>query len=206
MPELPSFLAISVVVIITPGQDTALMIRNTLVGGRRGGVSTAIGISVGQATWTLATSVGLGALLLASEPAFVVLKLAGSAYLVFLGAQALRSALRGHDSELPVAINPSRAQSRPNAAFRQGLLSNLSNPKMLAFFTGLLPQFANSFSGLLMLGLIFILLALVWLIAYTFVVARARGFMHRARVRRTVEAITGTALVALGLRLATEQR
>src|SRR5438034_1857954 len=83
------FLGISLLVIVTPGQDTALTIRNTLLGGRASGVFTAVGVSAGQSVWTLATSLGIAALLVASEPAFLAVKLVGAAYLVFLGAQAL---------------------------------------------------------------------------------------------------------------------
>ncbi len=197
--ELLAFLGVSALVIVTPGQDTALTIRNTLLGGRVAGVCTAVGVSAGQATWTVATSVGIGALLVASEPAFVALKLVGSAYLIFLGVQALFGR-----KALPVAVGGGRVTSR--AALRQGALSNLANPKMLAFFTSLLPQFASSFAGLLVLGLAFCAMTLVWLTAYSFVVTRAGALLRRARVRRTIEALTGTVLIALGLRLATEHR
>lgn len=83
-----AFLGVSLLVIVTPGQDTALTIRNTLAGGRRGGVFTHLGVVSGQVTWALAASAGLAALLLASQPAFTVLRLAGAAYLVVLGLQA----------------------------------------------------------------------------------------------------------------------
>ena len=92
--ELVGFVLVAAVVIVTPGQDTALTIRNTLAGGRRGGFATAAGVSAGQAVWTLAMSVGLAALIVASEPVFRAVKLAGAAYLVLLGLQALRDAVR----------------------------------------------------------------------------------------------------------------
>jgi threonine/homoserine/homoserine lactone efflux protein len=94
--ELLAFLGVAVLVIVTPGQDTALTIRNTLAGGRRAGVRTAAGVVCGQAVWALAASAGVAALLVASEPAFVALKLAGAAYLVYLGGRALLSAARPH--------------------------------------------------------------------------------------------------------------
>jgi len=200
MRELVAFLGVSALVIVTPGQDTALTIRNTLLGGRVAGVFTAVGVSAGQATWTVATSVGIGALLVASEPAFVALKLVGSAYLVFLGVQAI--VRRG--KTVPVAVGGDRVA--PRAALRQGVLSNLGNPKMLAFFTSLLPQFASSFAGLLVLGLVFCSMTLVWLSVYSVVVTKAGALLRRAGVRRTIEAVTGTVLIALGLRLATEHR
>lgn len=206
--HLAAFLAVSALVIVTPGQDTALTIRNTLLGGRGGGIGTALGVSAGQAVWAVATSAGLAVLLEASQPAFVALRLAGAAYLVYLGGQALYDAVSRRG---PVA-EPGSAGSdrmRPWRAFRQGLLSNLGNPKMVVFFTSLLPQFVTrgqgGFSGLLLLGLLFSLMTLMWLTAYAIAVTKARAFLLRSRVRRVLDAITGTVLVALGIRLASER-
>jgi threonine/homoserine/homoserine lactone efflux protein len=140
--DLAAFLIVSIVVIVTPGQDTALTIGNTLFGGRRSVV-----VSSG-------TAARLGA----------------------------------------------------RTAFRQGVLSNLGNPKMAVFFTSLLPQFGGSFPALLALGVLFCSLTLVWLTAYAVAVARAGGVLRRPAVRRTLEGLTGAVLVALGLRLATESR
>ena len=192
-----AFLGVAVVVICTPGPDTALTIRNTLAGGRNGGVLTGAGVATGQAVWTVAAAAGVAALLAASEPAFVALKLAGAAYLVYLGARSLIAALRG--SEAP---GPARS-GRP---FRQGLISNLGNPKMAAFFPALLPQFADSFAGLLALGAVFSALTFAWLSAYALVVARAGDLLRRSRVRRALEAVTGAVLVALGVRVAATAR
>ena len=190
-----AFLVVSVVVIVTPGQDTALTLRNTLTGGRRGGVLTAAGVATGQAVWAVATAAGLAALLVASEPAFVALRLAGAAYLVWLGAKSLWRAFTGPRPE------PGDVKRRA-AAFRQGLLSNLGNPKMAVFFTSLLPQFAHSFAALLAHGLVFCALTLAWLT----VVARLGATLRQPVVRRAFDAVTGAALVLLGLRLATERR
>jgi threonine/homoserine/homoserine lactone efflux protein len=206
MRELAAFLGVSALVIVTPGQDTALTIRNTLLGGRPGGVFTALGVSTGQAIWTLATSLGIGALLVASEPAFFAARLAGSAYLVFLGLQALRGAVRMRGRPRYATGEGAGLRITPAAALRDGLVSNLGNPKMLAFFTSLLPQFGDSFLTLLALGLAFCSLTLVWLTAYTLAVARAQGIWRRAGIRRSFEALTGTVLVGLGIRLALERR
>ena len=201
-----AFLAVSVVVIVTPGQDTALTIRNSLVGGRRGGAFTALGVAAGQFVWALAAAAGVAALLAASEPAFVALKLAGAAYLVYLGVAALRDAFRGRSR---VADPPLSACLAPRAAFRQGVLSNLGNPKMAVFFTSLLPQFATgeaSFFALLVLGLVFCSLTLVWLTAYAMAIAKAGDLLRRPPIRRVFDGLTGGVLVALGVRLAAEQR
>jgi threonine/homoserine/homoserine lactone efflux protein len=199
-----------VLVIVTPGPDTALTIRNSLLGGRAGGVFTALGVVTGQATWALATSAGIAALLLASEPAFQAVKLLGAAYLVFLGAQALLAAIRRDDwRNAAVGDRPARALAA-TAAYRQGVISNLGNPKMAAFFPSLLPQFAGDgaapFWTLLALGLLFCAMTLVWLTAYAFAVAKAGDFLRRPRIRRAIEGLTGAVLVALGLRLAATQR
>jgi threonine/homoserine/homoserine lactone efflux protein len=193
-----AFLGVSAVVIVTPGQDTALTIRNTLLGGRRAGTSTALGVAAGQAVWALATSAGVAALLRASEPAFLMIKLAGAAYLVWLGLRTIF----GHYE--PKSDWPGGGTG---TAFRQGLVSNLGNPKMAIFFGSLLPQFASpSFAGLLALGLCFCSLTLAWLSAYAVAVARAGDFLRRTRVRRTLDRVTGAVLVGLGIRLAAEQR
>lgn len=207
MDHLAQFLVVSVVVIVTPGPDTALTIRNTLLGNRRSGIFTAIGVVTGQATWALATAVGIAALLAASEPAFTAVKLIGAAYLIFLGGQALLAALRHRPR---ARLEEARRRLPAAVAFRQGVISNLSNPKMAAFFPALLPQFAPSggasFPALLALGLVFCSLTLAWLAAYAVAVARAGDFLRRPGIRRVTEAVTGAVLVALGLRLATERR
>ena len=96
MASFLAFLGVSIIIIVTPGPDTAVTIRNTLFGGRIAGVATALGVSVGLTIWALATSIGIVALLVASEPLFLAVKYAGAAYLVFLGLQALWIALRRH--------------------------------------------------------------------------------------------------------------
>jgi len=207
-----AFLGVSILVIVTPGQDTALTIRNTLFGGRGSGVATAAGVSTGQLTWTVATSAGLAALLVASEPVFTVLKWAGAAYLAFLGLQALRAAFFGPPSSGAASPNPSPARPGGSgwAPYRQGVLSNLGNPKMVVFFSSLLPQFVApgqaTFARLLLLGLIFCSMTFVWLSFYAVVVARVGDFLRRERIRRALEATTGLVLIGLGVRLATERR
>ena len=208
--ELAAFLGVAVVVIVTPGPDTALTIRNTLLGGRRGGVLTAAGVALGQATWTLATAAGAAALLASSERLFTTLKLAGAAYLVWLGAQALADAARGH--RLDIVGETRLAARRPTGviALRQGLVSNLTNPKMAAFFPALLPQFApageGAFFALLGLGVAFAAMTLAWLAVYAVAVAKAGAVLRRPQIRRALAAVTGAVLVAFGLRIATAER
>ncbi len=208
--DFVAFLGVSILVIVTPGPDTALVIRNTLRGGRSSGIFTALGVAMGQAIWTLATSAGIATLLRASEPAFAAVKLAGAVYLVFLGVQALRDAVRSGAWKTATNGDGSLRRHGSPVTLRQGVLSNLGNPKMAVFFTSLLPQFTPhgqaSFSALLVLGLVFCSLTLVWLTGYSIALARAGDVLLRPRIRRTLEGLAGAVLVAFGLRLATEHR
>jgi threonine/homoserine/homoserine lactone efflux protein len=209
--EFIAFLGVAVLVIVTPGPDTAVTIRATLLGGRMGGVMTAFGVISGQACWTLAASAGIAALLVASEPAFLAVKFAGAAYLVYLGVQALLAAVgRGPAQESAPQRRPGH-RLPPGRAYRQGLISDLGNPKMAAFFTSLLPQFGTTGDGssfwlMLGLGLVFCALTWVWLAVYATAVAKMQDTLRRPRVRRTIEAVTGTVLVGLGVRVAAEGR
>jgi threonine/homoserine/homoserine lactone efflux protein len=204
---LLAFIAVSAVVICTPGQDTALTVRNTLAGGRRSGIATAGGVAVGQFVWTLAASAGVVALLSASEPVFHALRLVGAAYLVYLGAQSLLAAVRRRPAE--TRRTQTGQPLGPARALRQGVLSNLGNPKMAVFFASLLPQFAPtggaSFLVLLALGLLFCSLTFAWLTLYAVAIARL-GRLLTGTVRRALDALTGVVLVALGLRLGTDAR
>jgi threonine/homoserine/homoserine lactone efflux protein len=207
--ELLAFVLLAVVVIVTPGPDTALTIRNTVSGGRRAGVGTAVGVSSGQAIWTLASAAGVAALLVASEPAFMALKYAGAAYLVVLGLRTLAGAFHSRAAE-PAKSRLRRSPIAPRAALRQGLISDLANPKMAVFYSSLLPQFTPAhgpaFPALLALGLVFCAMTFLWLCLYATAIDRLSAFLGRTGVRRALDAVMGTALVALGGRLALERR
>jgi RhtB (resistance to homoserine/threonine) family protein len=197
--ELLPFLAVAALVVVTPGVDMALVTRTAIVDGRRAALATALGINAGIAFWSVAAAVGLAAVVAASAEAFTAIKLAGAAYLVWLGVQALRSA--GAPREAP--------RGRRSTPFRQGLVSNLLNPKIAVFFTGLLPQFTTAEGGagaLLLLGAVFNVLGLAWLSLYAVVVARGRDLLAGPRVLRAFDRVTGAVLVGLGLRLALEER
>jgi threonine/homoserine/homoserine lactone efflux protein len=207
---LAVFLGVSAIIIATPGPDTALVIRNTLLGGRAAGVSAALGVAVGQMVWALATSFGIVGLLTAFHPFFTVVKFVGAAYLVFLGAQALRAAVRRSPTDEIAAPPVPGRRLTASRSLRQGLISNLGNPKMAIFFASLLPQFVPpgnaSFSALLVRGCIFALMTLTWLTAYSVVVAKLGEILRRRRIRRMLEALTGLALIGLGLRVAAERQ
>jgi len=203
-----AFLGISLVVIMTPGPDTALTVRNTLLGGARGGVFTAMGVAAGQVLWASAASAGVVGLLVASAPVFEALKLVGAAYLMVIGVQTLYSAFRP-GSAAPSARGAAR-RIGPGRALRQGLVNDLANPKIAAFFASLFPQFvpegSASFAALMMLGLVFSAMTLAWLVAYALAVAKVGDLLRRSGIRRAIEGVTGAVLIAFGLRLASEHR
>ena len=206
-----AFIGLSLLVITTPGPDTAVTIRSAMAGGLRGGVFTALGVSTGLAIWALAASAGITALLVASEPLFVALKLIGAAYLIYLGVMSLWSAFRAEGWKGVAAAGATRRRMSAFAAYRTGLISDLSNPKIAAFFTSLLPQFvpnagAAGFFDFAWLGFTFAAITFVWLVFYSWGVARIGDVLRRPKIRRALDAVMGMILVALGLRLATEQR
>jgi RhtB (resistance to homoserine/threonine) family protein len=205
MMQLGPFLAVAAIVVITPGVDMAVVTRNALMHGRRAAVMTAFGINVGILFWVMAAVLGLAAVVSTSAPAFAAIKLAGAAYLVYLGVQALRSARTDPLESQPIA----RSAPSSRLAFRQGLLNNILNPKIAVFFTSLLPQFVGahgSAGNLLLLGLLFNAMGVAWLICYASAVSRGRNVLARPRVKRTLDRISGLALIGLGTRLALEKR
>jgi threonine/homoserine/homoserine lactone efflux protein len=203
-----AFAAISALIAIAPGPDTAISTRNALVGGRRAGLFTIVGVACGLAVWTLATAVGVAALLRASEPAFVALKVVGAAYLVFLGVQSVWHALRSDGTRGTARYAHHRISDR--AAWRSGALTNLGNPKIAVFFTSFLPQFTPahqaSFLALVALGLLFCTIGLSWLTLYVLAVSRIGDFLRRPRARRILDAATGIVLIGFGIKLASEHR
>ncbi len=205
--ELLAFLALSAVVICTPGPDTALTVRNAVVGGQSGGVWTAAGVAAGQAVWTVAASLGAASVLRASQPAFLGLKILGVAYLLYLGAQSLGAAWSKRAKPTGEAKPASGLAWR--RAFRQGLLNNLANPKMAVFFMSLLPQFlptdrsgGTALAAFLLLGFLFCLLTFLWLAAYSVLIAKGRRLLDRPWVRRGIDAVAGCVLIGFGVRLA----
>jgi threonine/homoserine/homoserine lactone efflux protein len=189
---------------MSPGPDFVIVTRNAMLAGRRAGMACAAGIAAGVFAWAIVTALGIAGLLAASAVAYTIVKLAGAAYLVLLGIRALLAARRGGYEEPAVS---GRRATGALASFRQGLVTNLLNPKVAVFFTALLPQFlppsATVIDNLLLAGLA-ATVTLVWFVVLTNVVNALRRFLTANRVRRTIDAVMGTLLVGLGLRIAAE--
>jgi RhtB (resistance to homoserine/threonine) family protein len=203
------FIGVAALVIIIPGPDTAVVTKNVFVHGRRTALGTSAGVSTGLAVWTVAAAVGIASMVRASEVAFTVLKLVGALYLVWLGIQALRDSRHVGVGET-TAAGAERSTMGVLGGFRQGLFSDLANPKIGVFFTSLLPQFVDPGRPVLLpflvLGAIFVVMTFAWLFAYCMVAARAAETLQRPRVKAALDRFTGVVLIALGLRLAAEHR
>ncbi len=207
--QLLPFLVGSILVNIVPGADMALVMRQVFIGGTSLAQRTIFGNMTGIVVHAVALAAGLSALLAASAEAYTVVKLAGAAYLVFLGAQTLRSARRGHPEPESPGAGP-RGVPSPRTAYFQGLISTVLNPKPALLFLTYLPQFIDESRPVVpqiaFLAGVHIAIGLVWLTLYAHLVARAHRTLTRRDVRRWVETVTGVVLIAFGLRVAIEQR
>ena len=210
---LPAFALASTLLILAPGPDSLLVLRNTLRHGRRAGWVTASGTMSGLLAWAVAAAFGLSALLRVSDLGYNAVRLAGACYLLWLGVSSLwpfrgRHAARAAEPAGPAGPAPGRAGWR--RAYLNGLLSNLLNPKIGVFFIAFLPGFipAGAPAPLfpLALGLWFIAETGAWLATLAWMAARGAGSLRRSTVQRWLERITGVALIGFGLRLATQAR
>ena len=203
MPHEPLvFLGVIALLTITPGADMAMVARSVFTGGRPAAFATTLGISAGCLAWAFASALGVAAVLAASRTAYDALRLVGAAYLVWLGIQSLLAARRGHEAAAPAPSNSS--------PFRQGLLTNLFNPKIAIFYSTFLPQFIGPGDPVLLISMLLagvhVALGIAWLSVYAWLLQRAVDTFKGSRLRRALDTLTGTVLVALGLRLALERR
>jgi threonine/homoserine/homoserine lactone efflux protein len=196
---LLTFLPVAVLLSITPGAATALVVRNAARGGRRHAFLTTAGNSVGVLVWACFAAVGIAAVLAASAVAFDAVKLAGAGFLLLMGA---RSLLGRHDGDV--------IGTRGGSAFREGLVTSLANPKLAAFFLALFPQFiprgAPVLPAALAMGAVIVAVDLVWYSVLALLVARARKAFTEGGWGRRIERLTGGVLIGLGVRLALERR
>jgi len=222
---LLGFALASTLVILAPGPDSMLVMRNTMRGGRRTGWVTACGTLSGLTIWALAAALGLSALLRVSHVAYDVLRFCGAAYLIWLGATSLgnfrrrragparppQAASEASRRPRPAGVAaPGGAPARPARAYLNGVLSNLLNPKISVFFMAFLPAFvpagasASRFS--LVLGAWFVMETGLWLALVAWLADRGMRWLRRPAVQRWLERFTGIVLIGFGLRLATESR
>ncbi len=203
--HLAGFLLLCTLMTLTPGLDTAVVIRNALARGQRAGIRTALGCATGLFAHATAVALGLSAILLTSAVVFEAVKLGGAALLIAFGLVSLWSARR---EPPPVAVQPDC--DRRERSYLQGLLTNLMNPKATLFFLAALPQFVTSAAGhrttltALLLAVIAGCFSAGGLSLVAVLAARARRLLSSGRARRVQEATMGAILVGLGLKVATE--
>jgi threonine/homoserine/homoserine lactone efflux protein len=202
-----AFLAFAIVLILVPGPDFAVVTKNTLAAGRWRGGWAAAGVACSNAVQGAAAAAGLGVVIVRVQPLFEAIKWAGAAYLVFLGAQSLRSAARGQYPPLDARGDRPRTGGAALAGWRQGFLSNITNPKVLVFYLAVLPQFLPAKADavvLLAFALSHAVLSLCYLLLLTLALQQARRILERRRVRRALDAATGAALLGFSARLVAE--
>jgi threonine/homoserine/homoserine lactone efflux protein len=199
-----SFAVFAAVLVLVPGPDFAVVTRNALAAGRRRGAWAGVGVASSNAVQGALAAVGLGALVVAAQPVFTAIKWAGVAYLLWLAAQALRSAWRGRYPDGSTGGGGGTAL----AGWRQGFLSNITNPKVLVFYLAVLPQFLPPdppLWQLAALALTHALLSLAYLLLLVAGLHRVRGMLVRRPVRRALDAATGAVLLGFGAVLARDE-
>ncbi|MGW2330579.1 LysE family translocator [Streptomyces sp. NPDC001700] len=188
------------VLTVVPGPDMAVVTKRAVSCGWRDGLRTAAGITTGLLVWGVLTLVGLAAVLAASAVAYTVVKLAGAAYLIVLGVQSLLRSRRGQSTGVPAGAAPA------GNPWRTGLLSNVFNPKIAVFYTGLLPTLApaglSPHLGMAILVLLHATITAVYLAGYVMLLAKARGFFERPAVQRALDRVTGVVLIGFGVKVA----
>jgi threonine/homoserine/homoserine lactone efflux protein len=202
---LLAFAGVALLLAITPGPDMATITRNGLVYGRRGVLLTAVGIGTALVGWTAAAALGVAAVLAASAVLFTAVKLAGAAYLAYLGVRSLLASRKPHHAQDlgGAAVAPA------HRIYRTGFLSAMLNPKLGVFFITLLPQFVRPgqpvLPRMLLLGVIFSLIGVAWMACYGILLTRLRDVIDTPRVRAWMERVSGLVLVGFAARLAVEK-
>ncbi|WP_410623697.1 LysE family translocator [Amycolatopsis sp. cmx-8-4] len=199
------FAAMMALLAMMPGPDTMVVLKNALTGGARGGGWACGGISVANFLQGTAAALGLGAVITRYQPVFVTVKWLGAAYLVYLGVQALRGAWRGDYEALD---DVRRARASHARRFREGFLSNITNPKVIVLYLSVLPQFltpgVTDQGDALLLAYTVAALGVVWQVLLLLFVHRVRSWLRQRKVRRAMDGVTGTALLGFGAALALE--
>lgn len=204
-----SFALVAGLVTITPGLDTALVLRSALTKGRWPAYATALGVCSGVLVWGMAAAVGISALLTASEVAYTVLRLVGAAYLVWLGLRLLWAAIR-RDRVTEASTGDVAPGTSGWAAWRQGFGVNILNPKIGAFYVALLPQFIPADAAPVLMGLLLATVhAVEGIVWFSLIIAGAhamRAWLGRRRVQRSLDGSTGAVLIGFGVVLALPER
>ena len=201
--DFVAFALAGALVVLIPGPDTLVVLRSVVLSGRREAARTSLGVLTGLLLWMLAAALGLTAVLRASQDGYLVLRLVGAVYLLYVGVQALRSRVLRQPLE---AVAPGR--SLVGRGYRAGLTTDLLNPKVgvffVTFFPAFIPRHAPVAAMTIGLGLIFVVETAIYFAAILLFVRRLSAWMASDRVRRRLNRATGLVLIGFGLRLAAE--
>ena len=202
MDEIWAFVAMTVLLSLSPGPDDVLVLRSSLRGGRRLGMATVGGVAVGSLAWGTAAAVGVAAVVAGSDPAYDALRFGGAGYLVLLGAAPLLAEARGRRGTAPVPGGTSAPPAGPGRAFAAGLLSDLLNPKIGLFYLAVVPQFVPAGAPVLQYSLLLcaidVGIAVLWLSTLSWVASAAVGRLSRPGVVRWSQRSFSVVLIALG--------
>nr|WP_315364022.1 LysE family translocator [Cytobacillus firmus] len=206
MNDFFTFLILSLFVVMSPGIDTALITKRTIADGRTDGYKMGLGITAGSLVHTFAAAFGLSAILMQSAAAFEIIKYAGAVYLIYLGLSSFISLKRKKNSDIETEVKSDMKKS----AFKQGLLSNVLNPKVAMFFLTFLPQFVkageNAQQQLIIMGIIYTLLSIFWFFLYVYFINYMREWLMSPKVQRVMDKATGAVLIGFGLKLALDKQ
>lgn len=191
---------------MSPGIDTALITKRTIADGRTDGYKMGLGITAGSLVHTFAAAFGLSAILMQSAAAFEIIKYAGAVYLIYLGLSSFISMKKKKDAGIETEVESDMKKS----AFKQGLLSNVLNPKVAMFFLTFLPQFVktgeNASQQLIIMGIIYTLLSISWFFIYVYFINYMREWLMSPKVQRVMDKATGLVLIGFGLKLALDKQ
>lgn len=205
MVNVTLFIIACILLIILPGPDTAIVTKNTVIAGKRAGFQTMMGSCVGLSIHTVAAVAGLSAIIVQSATLFMILKYVGAAYLCYLGVRTLM-AMRVKKSQVDEV---QLVEAKGGSYFKQGFITNVTNPKVAVFFLTFLPQFlapnAEPFWAFLLMGALYTVLTFVWFILYIYLLDLIRNFMKRPATQAVIEGLTGIVLIGFGIKLALEK-
>lgn len=206
MVNITLFIITCVLLIILPGPDTAIVTKNTVTGGKSAGMQTMMGSCIGLSIHTVAAVAGLSAIIVQSATLFTVLKYVGAAYLCYLGVRTLMNMRvnKGQVDEIKLV------SAKGSSSFKQGFITNVTNPKVAVFFLTFLPQFlapnAEPFWSFLLMGVIYTVLTFIWFAFYIYLLDLIRNFMKRPATQAVIEGLTGIVLLGFGIKLALEKQ
>jgi threonine/homoserine/homoserine lactone efflux protein len=205
------FTVLAALLTVVPGLDTALVLRAAVTHSRRHAFATALGINTGALVWGVGAAIGVSALLTASTVAYPAVRIAGAVYMIWLGFRLLRQAIRGERAGEPGTVSVGSASpAGAGRAWTRGLLTNLLNPKVGAFYVAVLPQFIPTGASPLLMGALLALihdgLGLAWFTALIATATTMRKVLRYPTAARTIDGLTGSALIGFGTKLGLSAR